>query len=170
MLKARRYDSHRHAVGTTLVKKAYEEDSLTSAIDSMNLQDRCNSETSNRSSDQIQQTELQRELDRIFEKQAREKFDYIPEYEMPSQFRPGLTLFDHQKEGIRWLIHQERSGGAKAFFNETQRLDGTKVWQCNISEEIRTIPPNRSKGSILADGKWSSCKMNEYSSSSVTHA
>lgn len=49
---------------------------------------------------------------------------------MPSQFRPGLNLFDHQVEGIRWLVHQERNGGAEA-----------------------STPRKRPKGSILADGK-----------------
>ena len=142
---------------TTLPKEPYHDvDSLTSAIDGMNLQgqqDHRHSDASSNGSIQAEQTELQKELDLIFEKQAREKLDNVPEYEMPSQFRPGLTLFDHQIEGIRWLVHQERSGGAEAFFTETQCVDGTKGWRCIISDEVRTTPPKRSKGSILADGK-----------------
>lgn len=119
----------------------------------MNLQGHRRSDASSNGSIQAEQTELQQELDLIFEKQAREKLDNVPEYEMPSQFRAGLALFDHQKEGIRWLIHQERTGGAQAFYTKTQDVDGTKGWRCVISEEFRSEPPKRSLGSILADGK-----------------
>ena len=119
----------------------------------MNLQGHRYSDASSNGSIQAGQTELQKELDLIFEKQAREKLDNVPRYAMPSQFRPGLTLFDHQIEGIRWLVHQERSGGAEAFFTETRNVNGTKGWRCIISEKLRTEPPKRSKGSILADGK-----------------
>lgn len=151
MMQAMRNDSHHHGVGSSA---ALEVDYLTSAIDSMHLNDaHRSSDASSRSADQVMQTELQKELDRIFEKQARKKLDNVPDYEMPSQFQPGLSLFDHQKEGIRWLIHQERSGGAEAFFTETERIDGTKAWKCNISRETQPLPPKRAKGSILADGK-----------------
>ncbi len=129
MLNARRYHG-----ATTPPKEPYHDvDSLTSAIDGMNHQGQeghRHSDASSNGSIQAEQTELQKELDLIFEKQAREKLDNVPTYEMPSQFRPGLNLFDHQVEGIRWLVHQERNGGAEA-----------------------STPRKRPKGSILADGK-----------------
>ena len=85
MLKARR---HHHTAATSLPKKTYHGvDSLTSAIDGMSLQNPRHSDVGN-GSIQAEQTELQKELDLIFEKQAREKLDNVPKYEMPSQFRP----------------------------------------------------------------------------------
>jgi len=129
-------------------------DQLTSVIGKISLNDSPKSDTRSRGSNQFEQTQLQKDMDLMFEKQAREKLADVPEYEMPSQFRPGLTLFDHQKEGICWLIHQERSGGAEAFYTEIKCANGQKAWICNISNKVQLIPPKRAKGSILADGTY----------------
>jgi hypothetical protein len=49
----------------------------------------------------------QKELDDLFEQQSKEKFEGIPDFEMPSGFQDHLNFFDYQKDGIRWLVHQE---------------------------------------------------------------
>jgi hypothetical protein len=49
----------------------------------------------------------QKELDDLFEQQSKEKFEEISNFEMPSGFQDHLDFFDYQKDGIRWLVHQE---------------------------------------------------------------
>jgi len=140
-----------NAVGVSL--PASKLDHLTSSVQKIRLDDSPTSDYHSRSSDQSEPTQLQKDLDIMFEKQAREKLTDVPHYSIPSQFREGLKLYDHQKEGIRWLVHQERSGGADGFFTATEDRCGRKAWRCNISDELQPFPPKQAKGAILADGK-----------------
>lgn len=153
-----RYHQHagrKNAVGANVSRGGSGVDYLTSAINKINL----HGSPQSRVSDEYEQTQLQKELDEMFEKQAREKLTNVPDYKMPSQFRQGLNLFDHQVEGIRWLIHRERSGGAEGLFAETHRANGEKAWRCKISDKLQTQPPKRAKGAILADGKYCNCAL-----------
>lgn len=125
-------------------------DDLTTTMGAINL----NKSPNSIGSDPNGQSPLQRDLDALFEKQAREKLHSVPLYDLPMKlFRPGLTLYDHQKEGIRWLVHQERSGGAEGLFSRTTNVMGETIWECKISGDTTKIEPKRAKGAILADGK-----------------
>lgn len=142
----------RNAIGSTMTK-GRGVDHLTAALGKISIDGSPNSDVQGRGSDEYEKTQLQKELDLMFDKQAREKLDGVPRLDMPSQFRDGLTLYDHQKEGISWLVHQERSGGADGLFIETTGVNGEKSWTCKISDERQNEPPKRAKGAILADGK-----------------
>jgi hypothetical protein len=49
----------------------------------------------------------QRELDDFFDEHTREKFSNLPPYVQPDGFKESVELYDYQKDGVRWLVHQE---------------------------------------------------------------
>jgi uncharacterized protein (DUF2249 family) len=103
--------------------------------------------------EQVDQAQLQKDLDIMFEEQARDKLAHVPEIDMPAQLK-GPTLFDYQKDGIRWLVHQENSGEAKVpFYSEITYKNGQTAWRCSITRRHQRSPPKRVKGGILADGE-----------------
>lgn len=88
----------------------------------------------------------------MFDEQARDKFTDIPAIRMPKQFAKGVKLFAHQKEGIRWLVNQERSNNESPFVREATMKDGSIRYYCRLTKH-RILNPEPLQGSILADGK-----------------
>jgi SNF2 family DNA or RNA helicase len=98
-------------------------------------------------------TEKQKELDKMFEKDASEKFVGIAEFQMPDGFNEDVKLYPHQKDGIRWLLHQETTENAPSFWSQVAL--GTNKdrlwWRCKITGQFQKRRPNPIRGSILAD-------------------
>jgi 1,4-alpha-glucan branching enzyme len=94
------------------------------------------------------QTEAQ-ELDKMFDKQAAEQMQNLPEMEMPSQFHT-VTLFEYQELGIRWLVHQEASNRTAPFYKKVVEK-GKTVWLCEITQSSQPQAPVPIRGGILAD-------------------
>lgn len=90
------------------------------------------------------------QLDEMFDQQAVARLQGLPNYPMPKQFA-NLTLFDYQKQGIRWLIHQERNENRVAPWLKEVTLLGSKKWKCSITRSVLSRPPNPVCGGILAD-------------------
>lgn len=55
------------------------------------------------------------EMDRIFEEQAAGQLMDLPKFQRPKRFKKNVKLFEHQKDGIRWLIQQERNPRSNPF-------------------------------------------------------
>jgi hypothetical protein len=92
------------------------------------------------------------QLDEMFDQQTKNRLEQLPDYSMPPQLQ-NLELFDYQKDGIRWLIHQERNESAMSPFIKEIFHAGKKKWMCTITRCIFLKPPNKSVcGGILADG------------------
>jgi rubrerythrin len=91
------------------------------------------------------------ELDQMFDQQTKNRLEQLPDYAMPPQLQ-NLELFDYQKDGIRWLIHQERNESAISPFVKEIFQNGTKKWICTITRCIFTSPPKGICGGVLADG------------------
>jgi hypothetical protein len=91
------------------------------------------------------------ELDQMFDQQTKNRLEQLPDYPMPPQLQ-NLELFDYQKDGIRWLIHQERNESAiSPFIKEIFHL-GKKAWICTITKCTFNSPPKGICGGVLADG------------------
>jgi hypothetical protein len=102
---------------------------------------------------QVDQAQLQKDLNIMFKEQAHEKLAHVLKIDMLAQFK-GLMLFDYQKDGIRWLVHQEKSGEAKVpFFSQIEYKNGQRAWHCSITRRHQQSPLKHIKGSILADGE-----------------
>ena len=89
--------------------------------------------------------QVREELEAMFDKVSEEQIDQLPEYPMPSCLR-NVKLFDFQIQGIRWLIHQERTLGMPPFF---QLRNGW--YHCDITQTNQKQVPESIQGSILAD-------------------
>ena len=95
----------------------------------------------------------QLELDEIFEKNQEHKFDDCPAFCMPQGFRPGIRLFPHQQDGIRWLVHQETARDRILPFYKQVELGQFKKkwWHCTLNQKKTQTPPFAPPSSILAD-------------------
>lgn len=92
-----------------------------------------------------------KEMDKIFEQQARDKLKYLPQMVMPHQFRNDVVLFQHQKDGIRWLVNQENNPPPSPFYRESTREDGSKRYYSRLNFGKRMPKPAPLSGSVLAD-------------------
>ena len=88
----------------------------------------------------------------MFEEQCKNKTQSLPQISMPEQFK-NLTLYNHQKDGIQWLVHQERSDKAIPPFFKKVKAGSREVWYCEITQCQQMSPPRPIRGGILADGK-----------------
>jgi SWI/SNF-related matrix-associated actin-dependent regulator of chromatin subfamily A3 len=95
------------------------------------------------------QTE-QQQLDDMFDKQTQLQLAGLPQIEMPSQFH-NVTLFDHQINGIRWLVHQETNQSKRAPFYTQVKEKGRNVWLCEITQCSQENAPEPVRGSLLCD-------------------
>ena len=105
------------------------------------------------------------ELDKMFDKQTAEQLQNLPEMEMPSQFHT-VTLFDYQKLGIRWLVHQEASNRTAPFYKRVVEK-GKPAWLCEITQSSQPQAPVPIRGGILADGTYERRNVKELSVSLV---
>jgi hypothetical protein len=93
------------------------------------------------------------QLDEMFDQQTENRLEQLPNYSMPPQLH-SLELFDYHKDGIRWLIHQERNESALPPFIKEIFPSGQKRWLCTITRAVFLKPPKPICGGVLADGTW----------------
>ena len=98
--------------------------------------------------------DAQKSLDHLFEDCLKAQFKGVPKISMPSIFRTnGVSLFQHQIDGIRWLTHREKTNTTPAPYY-TERKFGSKVLWSDKIQSGRVnydVRPEPVKGSILAD-------------------
>jgi uncharacterized membrane protein YgcG len=88
----------------------------------------------------------QKELDAMFDQVHKDQMADVPEYPL-SPYLKGVKLYDYQIDGIRWLMHQERSDKLPPFFKRMPN----RGWFCEITQCILAEKPAAMKGCILAD-------------------
>ena len=90
------------------------------------------------------------ELDKIFDQLCADQLKSLPSIDIPSHyFKKDVTLFDHQKQGIQWLVQQETSQHKSNPFFQKTKEKGKDGWICNITNCFQTNDPNPLKGGIL---------------------
>jgi SNF2-related domain len=102
-------------------------------------------------SSQVNMENLNLQLDLMFEECSAKRFENIPEYPMPLLLKK-VNLFEYQKQGIRWLIHQERSGAVpNALPSHCRQKDDFSGYLCTITGSSMLQRPPPVRGGILAD-------------------
>jgi len=105
-----------------------------------------------------QKDATQLELDAIFDQQQEHKLDGVPAYHHPNGFRQGITLFDYQQDGVRWLLHQETSQNDRVppFYKQIQlgMMHQNMWWNCSLTNQKTKEAPVSPASSILADGAY----------------
>ena len=91
-------------------------------------------------------------MDRIFEEQAANQLKDLPAFKRPKRFKKSIKFYDHQQDGIRWLIQQERNPRPNPFCYTRQLKDGTVAAYDQFTKRRLTAGPHSPvRGSILAD-------------------
>ena len=91
-----------------------------------------------------------KELDEMFDKQTEQQLKELPNMSMPIQFKDKVSLYQHQIDGIKWLVHQENKmnesngKGNNPFFKEVHE-GKRKVSTDILSHELMTIVANVTK-------------------------
>ncbi|GKY94354.1 hypothetical protein MPSEU_000401200 [Mayamaea pseudoterrestris] len=88
------------------------------------------------------------EIDELFEKQSENLLENLPPYELPPLLS-HLTFYDYQKQGVSWLINQEKPS-IPSYWSETVE-SGMKVWKCALTGEVVHNEPKPIQSAILAD-------------------
>mmetsp|Transcript_48711 Transcript_48711/g.54492 ORF Transcript_48711/g.54492 Transcript_48711/m.54492 type:complete len:756 (-) Transcript_48711:139-2406(-) len=91
-----------------------------------------------------------KEMDKIFESQAAKQLKDLQPFVMPEGFQKQIKFFDHQKDGLRWLIKQETNAPLNPFVRERQIKDGRAFYD-RLTRGRLTQAHAPVKGSILAD-------------------
>jgi hypothetical protein len=95
---------------------------------------------------------MQKELDDLFVKQSKERMNGVPLIDMPKILEQnGVRLFDHQKDGIRWLVHKEVTNQDVPPFYKPRKFGAKVYWHCKITGCVIKEDPEPLKHSILAD-------------------
>jgi SWI/SNF-related matrix-associated actin-dependent regulator of chromatin subfamily A3 len=89
----------------------------------------------------------QQSLDDMFEKISKEQMMNLPDLSFPAALT--AKLFDHQKQGIRWLYQRETDTRKEAPFYKKVKEKGKTVWLSEITNSSQPDPPAAVKGSIL---------------------
>ena len=92
-------------------------------------------------------------LDEMFDQQSRAQIVDLPPYPMPALLLPSggtQKLFQHQIDGIRWLIHQEQID-VPSYIATQQHATGQTTWKCRITHTVFRYQPPNLRGGILAD-------------------
>lgn len=87
----------------------------------------------------------QQELDKMFEEIQLKQLENLPDIPMPKQFE-HMNLYDYQKNGIRWLYNQEKSGQLPSWFERRNNK-----WLCTVTGLQQMKDPHPVRGSLLAD-------------------
>jgi hypothetical protein len=96
--------------------------------------------------------ETQKELDQLFVKQSKERMNGVPMIGMPKIFEENeVQLHDHQKDGIRWLVHKEVTNESVPPFYVPRQFGSCEYLRCIITSSIHKEPPAPLRNSILAD-------------------
>ncbi|CAB9512007.1 ISWI chromatin-remodeling complex ATPase ISW2 [Seminavis robusta] len=99
-------------------------------------------------------SEERKGLDNLFLEQAKAKLNLesLPDFERPIGFKPSVEFFDHQKDGIRWLVETERNPSPNPFmFSKNFFKTGKSIICDAITLKKLETPHPPVKGSILAD-------------------
>jgi hypothetical protein len=73
----------------------------------------------------------------FFNEQCKHQLENLPDMEMPAQLTQ--TLFDHQVQGVKWLVQRERGQEPSPFYQQV--VEGNKtVWFCNITNAAQDYP------------------------------
>jgi len=95
----------------------------------------------------------QKELDAMFEENSSSKLHGIPEFVQPAGLKDSVQLFDYQKDGVRWLLHQETSRDRLApFVKKVEGRNGEELFKCTLTHRVQSQKPVSPSSSILADG------------------
>jgi len=92
--------------------------------------------------------EQQKNLDDMFQNQSKDQLANLPDVEIPVQLTQ--KLFEHQVQGIQWLVQRERGTQPVPFYKQTQE-NGKDVWFCEITNSSQSSKPESARGGILAD-------------------
>ena len=90
----------------------------------------------------------QEALDDMFDKQLQEQMQNLPNLDMPT-FK-GITLFEYQIQGIKWLVEKETRPKPAPFYSEVME-NGRRVHFCEITQSSQQTAPELIRGSILCD-------------------
>ena len=91
----------------------------------------------------------QKALDDMFDKTLSEQYKDLPNISMPSCLK-GVTLFDHQVQGIKWLFKREMDGRAAPFYKKIKE-NGRDMYLCEITNSSQMEPPKPIRGALLCD-------------------
>jgi hypothetical protein len=98
----------------------------------------------------------QMQLDLLFLKQNKDRMKDVPVIPMPEMLEEnGIVLFDYQEQGVRWLVHKERTNTAIPPFYTPRALGNAKDrhwYVCSITGKFHSTRPEPLRHSILADG------------------
>ena len=102
----------------------------------------------------MDEEEQQAYLDSLFEEQSREKIRALPKKKLDLDKKKILKtkLKPHQVDGIRWLIHQERTVQENPFFKQIAKKEHP-TFRCSLTGRHIYHPPKPIGGAILADGE-----------------
>jgi SWI/SNF-related matrix-associated actin-dependent regulator of chromatin subfamily A3 len=89
----------------------------------------------------------QAQLDALWKDMLQKQLEGLPDVPTP----PALlsSLFPHQLDALRWLVHRERSNENP--FYETTTENGKTVYLCNITQSSQQRAPGIIRGGLLAD-------------------
>ncbi|CAB9512414.1 regulator of chromatin subfamily A member 3-like 1 [Seminavis robusta] len=91
------------------------------------------------------------EMDKMFEEQAAKQLDGLPEFVKPQRLKKSVNVFEHQKEGIRWLLHQEMNPRENPFVRRRTLKSGVVAMYDRLTKRRIGEAYEPSRGSILAD-------------------
>jgi hypothetical protein len=87
----------------------------------------------------------------FFNEQCKQQLENLPDMDMPKQLTQ--PLFDHQIQGVKWLVQRERGQEPSPFYQK--QVEGNQtVWFCNITNASQSHAPKIVRGGILADGRY----------------
>jgi SNF2 family DNA or RNA helicase len=92
-----------------------------------------------------------KEMDKMFDSQAAKQLRDLPPFEMPEGFQKHVKFFDHQKDGLRWLLQQETNAPPNPFVRKRQLKGGTVALYDRLTRGRIAKAHAPIKGSILAD-------------------
>ena len=98
--------------------------------------------------------DAQQNIDHLFEDCLKAQFKGVPKISMPNILRKnGVSLFEHQVDGIRWLTHREKTNTTPAPFYAERKFGSKVLWSDKIQSGRVNYDekPEPVKGSILAD-------------------
>jgi hypothetical protein len=100
--------------------------------------------------------DMQKEYDDVLTQQETDRMKDVPQRSMPKRLQ--AKLFSYQEDGVRWLVHKETTfDEIPPFYKEVkpQYGNGKTRYFCSLRKQSYFERPLPTRGSILADGKYS---------------
>lgn len=88
-------------------------------------------------------------LDEMFDQHLKDQYKDLPNIAMPDCFS-GLTLMEHQIQGIKWLVKRETNPAPAPFYKKVKEKKQT-MYLCEITQSSQSQPPNPIRGSLMCD-------------------